>query len=101
MIPTTSVRLASQSSRDSAPSSTACRPETPESFDRPSEPSVSTFTFPTRILFGPGTRSLLASELNRLGVARPMIVTDPGLLATGLVDQVIAPLGSRRSSTGM
>jgi alcohol dehydrogenase class IV len=45
-----------------------------------------TFTFPTRIAFGEGTRRLLADELIRLGVARPMIVTDPGVLAAGLVD---------------
>ena len=93
MTPTTSIRLTPPLSRDSAPSSPSSRPERPESFDRPSGPSAAIFTFPTRILFGPGTRTLLASELSRLGVVRPMIVTDPGLLATGLVEQVMAPLG--------
>ena len=46
-------------------------------------PSV--FTFPNRILFGDGARAHLAGELARLGVARPLVVTDPGLVASGLV----------------
>jgi 4-hydroxybutyrate dehydrogenase len=70
----------------------AC-PDRPYSSGGPPGRSVSTFTFPNRILFGSGSRDLLASELNRLRVARPLVVTDPGVLATGLVGQVVAPLG--------
>jgi alcohol dehydrogenase class IV len=40
-----------------------------------------------------GARFLLTSELDRLGITRPLVVTDPGLLASGLVEPVIAPLG--------
>jgi 4-hydroxybutyrate dehydrogenase len=69
------------------------RPDRPSSSGGPSGRSVATFTFPNRILFGSGARDLLASELNCLGVARPLVVTDAGLLATGLVGQVTAPLG--------
>jgi alcohol dehydrogenase class IV len=47
------------------------------------------FTFPNRILFGAGTRATLAGELARLGVRRPLIVTDAGLEASGLVAEVI------------
>jgi 4-hydroxybutyrate dehydrogenase len=93
LTPTPSIRLASQPSRESAPSSPASRPERPDSCDRPNGPSAAIFTFPTRIVFGPGTCTLLASELSRLRVTRPLIVTDPGLLATGLVARVIDPLG--------
>src|SRR5262245_29189201 len=50
------------------------------------------FTFPNRIQFGPGARALLAEEPTRLGVARPLVVTDPGLLASGLVETVVAGL---------
>ena len=39
-----------------------------------------------------GARDLLASEMHRLGVACPLVVTDSGVLATGLVGQVVAPL---------
>jgi len=49
------------------------------------------FTFPTRILFGNGARTSLAAELGRLGVTRPMVVTDTGVLAAGLVAEVIRP----------
>ena len=53
------------------------------------------FTFPNRILFGSGAADSLPAELERLGVSRPLFVTDPGLLATGLVDRVVAPFGQR------
>lgn len=50
------------------------------------------FTFPNRILFGNGTRALLPQELDRLGVARPLVVTDDGLVASGIVAGVVDPL---------
>src|SRR4051812_38305103 len=53
---------------------------------------VATFTFPTRILFGPESRKRLAGELARLGVKRPLVVTDRGLEASGIVAEVVAPL---------
>ena len=46
------------------------------------------FTFPNRIQFGAGERHALPRELHRLRVTRPLIVTDPGIVATGLVDEV-------------
>ena len=44
--------------------------------------AAATFTFPNRILFDPGARKLLAGELARLGITRPLVVTDPGLVAS-------------------
>lgn len=55
---------------------------------------ISVFTFPNRILFGDGSRRYLAEELGRWGVARPLIVTDPGVRAAGLVDDICAGLPS-------
>ncbi len=46
------------------------------------------FTFPNRIIFGVGTRGELAAELKRLRITRPLIVTDAGLVASGLVAEV-------------
>ena len=43
---------------------------------------ISTFSFPTRILAGVGALGELPGELAALGVKRPLIVTDPGLLST-------------------
>src|SRR5262245_55274251 len=44
--------------------------------------SVSTFSFPTAALFGPGTISELPTRLKQMGSKRPLVVTDPGLLQT-------------------
>jgi alcohol dehydrogenase class IV len=53
---------------------------------------IATFTFPNRILFGEGSRGMLTGELARLGVRRPLVVTDPGLEASGIVSDVVGPL---------
>ncbi len=50
------------------------------------------FTFPNRVLFGVGTRASLAAELNRLLITRPLIVTDAGLVAAGVVAEVAASI---------
>ena len=55
-------------------------------------PSI--FTFPNRIVFGAGSLRSLADELRRLNVSRPMVVTDPGLAASGLVGPVLSLLES-------
>jgi 4-hydroxybutyrate dehydrogenase len=73
--------------------STATRPHEDGVGDGLKSPAASIFTFPNRILFGGGARDSLAAELARLGVTRPLVVTDPGLVAAGLVAEVIAPLG--------
>jgi alcohol dehydrogenase class IV len=51
---------------------------------------TATFTFPNRILFGAGSRAQLGGELVRLGVARPLVVTDPGLEVSGLAGDIMA-----------
>jgi alcohol dehydrogenase class IV len=55
-------------------------------------PMPALFTFPNRILFGNGARTLLAEELGRLGVERPLVVTDEGLVAAGIVAEVTSGL---------
>jgi 4-hydroxybutyrate dehydrogenase len=42
---------------------------------------VTTFSFPTRIVFGVGATRLLPACLEEIGVRRPLLVTDPGLRA--------------------
>jgi 4-hydroxybutyrate dehydrogenase len=49
-------------------------------------------TYLTRIQFDFGALALLPAELALLGVKRPLIVTDRGIRANGLLDQVIAKL---------
>jgi 4-hydroxybutyrate dehydrogenase len=43
---------------------------------------ISNFSFPTRIRFGAGAVRELPEHLQALGIRRPLVVTDPGLLAT-------------------
>ncbi|CAN5874121.1 iron-containing alcohol dehydrogenase [soil metagenome] len=49
---------------------------------------TSTFTFPNRIRFGDGARNELPAELARLGVLHPLLVTDPGIVASGLTREL-------------
>src|SRR5690606_28623691 len=45
-------------------------------------------TYLTRIQFDFGAVRLLGDELRLLGVSRPLIVTDEGIVASGLLDAV-------------
>jgi len=49
-------------------------------------------TYLTRIQFGAGAVSLLAEELAALGSRRPLVITDKGIVATGLAARVTALL---------
>lgn len=56
---------------------------------------ISRFSFPTRIVFGPGAVRELGNEAKQLGIARPLLVTDRGVVACGLAEQILAE--SRRA----
>ena len=47
----------------------------------------------TTIQFGFGILSSLPSDCAGLGISRPLVVTDPGILASGLLNTLIAKLG--------
>src|SRR4051794_8986651 len=66
---------------------------TPPTSPHASASGVATLTFPLRVRLGVGARAELAGGLARLGVTRPLVVTDPGLEATGLVAEVVGRLG--------
>ena len=55
--------------------------------------SLVTFAFPTPTLFGPGALSELSKRANALGIRRPLVVTDPGLLGTGAFQALAKTLG--------
>jgi len=50
---------------------------------------ISTFSFPTRIIFGPGAVGELGNEAGRLGISRPLLVTDRGVAACGLAQRIL------------
>src|SRR3954471_8005371 len=52
-----------------------------------------TFSFPTRTLFGAGALKELAPNLEQLGVRRPLVVTDAGLLKTDAFRALMSALG--------
>ena len=56
--------------------------------------SLTAFSFPTRTLFGVGALAELPAVLTRLGVYRPLVVTDPGLLKTEAFERLTTVLGT-------
>ena len=56
---------------------------------------MATISYLTRIEFDEGAVAKLPVLLEGLKVARPLLVTDPGLMATGLVDRVAAMLAAK------
>ncbi|HEU0090950.1 MAG TPA: iron-containing alcohol dehydrogenase, partial [Vicinamibacteria bacterium] len=53
-----------------------------------------TFSFPTLIHFGPGVRKDVGAHLRSQGVQRPLLVTDKGLAALPLPQELIENLGA-------
>jgi alcohol dehydrogenase class IV len=51
---------------------------------------ISVFAFPTRTIFGAGALIQLPAELERLRIARPLLVTDRGVVQSGLAERVMA-----------
>lgn len=50
------------------------------------------FSFPTRVFFGAATIEKLAEHARALKMTRPLIVTDAGMVAAGLLARVTEPL---------
>ncbi|MBX3731911.1 MAG: iron-containing alcohol dehydrogenase [Verrucomicrobiae bacterium] len=55
---------------------------------------TTSFSFPTPTRFGPGVLGELPAQLARLGVSRPLVVTDPGLAATEAFQSLVTALGA-------
>lgn len=47
----------------------------------------------TQVQFEHGALRLLAQECQRVGIQRPLVVTDPGVKAAGILDRALAALG--------
>ncbi len=94
MTPGSSMLIAAQKGHES-PSPVSGRTAEAVRLAAPAAQAAATFTFPNRILFEWGARKLLASEVARLGMTRPLVVTDPGLVTSGISAMVAGPLGKQ------
>lgn len=56
--------------------------------------NLTSFSFPTRTLFGIGALRELPANLAKLNIRRPLVVTDPGLVNTDAFRSVAATLGA-------
>jgi alcohol dehydrogenase class IV len=54
---------------------------------------ISIWSFPTRVVFGPGARAKLGEEAARLGLRRPLVVTDAGVRAAGVLGEALGTAG--------
>jgi len=55
---------------------------------------MATITYLTQIEFGPGAVRDLPQVLQELCVRRPLVISDRGLVALGIVERVVGPLGT-------
>lgn len=55
-------------------------------------PTVRSFVIPTVMKHGLGAIQTLADEAKALGIKRPLVVTDGGIVKAGLLDRATAPL---------
>ena len=57
-----------------------------------SSTAIRTYETPTRLVHGIDAISSVGEEAARLGMARPLLVTDQGIVKAGLLDEALAPL---------
>ncbi len=58
--------------------------------------AVSTFSFPTATVYGPGTLSELPMRLQQIGSHRPLVVTDSGLVKTRAFEMLAHTLDNKQ-----
>ncbi len=65
-------------------------------FDLPAGPGLAIMSWPTRVVLGPGALGRLGEEVRRLGMRRPLVVTDAGVVRAGIAERVHAQLRDAR-----
>jgi choline dehydrogenase len=53
---------------------------------------IRSYESPTRVVHGIGAIASLGEEAARLGISRPMVVTDPGIAGAGILDEALTSL---------
>jgi 4-hydroxybutyrate dehydrogenase len=57
-------------------------------FDLPAEPTIAVLSWPTRVVLGAGALARLGEEVRRLGMRRPLVVTDRGVVKAGIAEKI-------------
>jgi alcohol dehydrogenase class IV len=57
---------------------------------------IANYLMPGNVRFGFGAAKLAGQEAARLGATHAFIITDPGVVAAGLTEAVVAALSGRR-----
>jgi alcohol dehydrogenase class IV len=57
-------------------------------FDMPNEPRITEMSWPTKVVFGAGALQRLPAQVSRLGMKRPLVVTDAGVVKAGLAQRL-------------
>jgi len=58
----------------------------------PDGPAIRTYETPTRLVHGIGAVAKLGEEARGLGMRRPLVVTDPGIVKAGILDEALPRL---------
>ena len=66
-----------------------------------SKPAKTNWSYPTRVLFGPGRIAELGEAAKGAGFKRPLIVTDPGLMKFPVIEQARAILKAAGIEAGV
>jgi choline dehydrogenase len=53
---------------------------------------IRSYQSPTRVVHGIGAIGTLGEEIRRLGVSRPLVVTDQGIARAGILDEAMGAL---------
>ena len=75
-----------------APAGIVAAPSTAKGRDMTAPPPITPITYLTTILFEHGALAALPGEIKALGIARPLLVTDRGVVAAGIAGRVLALL---------
>ncbi len=57
-------------------------------FDLPTELKITEMSWPTKIVLGPGALARLPAQAARLGMKKPLVVTDAGIVKAGIAQAV-------------
>lgn len=63
--------------------------------------SIASLVAPRLMLIGPGSLARLPEMLARLGLSRPLVVSDPFLAGSGLLERALAPLRAAGLAPGL